>query len=196
MTGHDPRRDLPHAASIGALRAGVALVRAAIASGGAGRPSALFVAGGRRLRPRAAAVLPAVGAAGAVLPAALPEGTADRRRRWRPRSRPRQLLTGDEDIATYTDLCRPGLAALLARPQSAAAQRGLRRDRHRRQGRRGARADQGEDRTGGRGRHAVEARVRVDRFNFGPPVGFPVQFRVIGTGYRRRCARSPTRSAT
>ncbi|WP_420541402.1 efflux RND transporter permease subunit [Phreatobacter oligotrophus] len=26
-----------------------------------------------------------------------------------------------------------------------------------------------------------EARVRVDRFNFGPPVGFPVQYRVIGT---------------
>ena len=25
-----------------------------------------------------------------------------------------------------------------------------------------------------------EARVRVDRFVFGPPVGFPVQFRVIG----------------
>src|SRR6202000_3297018 len=25
-----------------------------------------------------------------------------------------------------------------------------------------------------------EARVRVDRFNFGPPVGFAVQFRVIG----------------
>ena len=25
-----------------------------------------------------------------------------------------------------------------------------------------------------------EARVRVDRFNFGPPVGFPVQYRVIG----------------
>jgi multidrug efflux pump subunit AcrB len=25
-----------------------------------------------------------------------------------------------------------------------------------------------------------EARTRVDRFNFGPPVGFPVQFRVIG----------------
>ncbi|MBR1235798.1 efflux RND transporter permease subunit [Bradyrhizobium sp. AUGA SZCCT0177] len=25
-----------------------------------------------------------------------------------------------------------------------------------------------------------EARVRIDRFNFGPPVGFPVQFRVIG----------------
>src|SRR4051812_17803243 len=26
----------------------------------------------------------------------------------------------------------------------------------------------------------TEARVRVDRFNFGPPVGFPVQFRIIG----------------
>ncbi|MDI9847838.1 efflux RND transporter permease subunit [Rhodoblastus sp. 17X3] len=26
----------------------------------------------------------------------------------------------------------------------------------------------------------AEARVRVDRFNFGPPVGFPVQFRVMG----------------
>ncbi|MCA0425377.1 MAG: efflux RND transporter permease subunit, partial [Proteobacteria bacterium] len=25
-----------------------------------------------------------------------------------------------------------------------------------------------------------EARIRVDRFNFGPPVGFPVQFRVVG----------------
>src|SRR6185437_13292033 len=25
-----------------------------------------------------------------------------------------------------------------------------------------------------------QARVRLDRFNFGPPVGFPVQFRVIG----------------
>ena len=25
-----------------------------------------------------------------------------------------------------------------------------------------------------------QARVRIDRFNFGPPVGFPVQFRVIG----------------
>jgi multidrug efflux pump len=30
----------------------------------------------------------------------------------------------------------------------------------------------------------TEARVRVDRFNFGPPVGFPVQFRVIGPDAR------------
>jgi multidrug efflux pump len=36
----------------------------------------------------------------------------------------------------------------------------------------------------------TEARVRVDRFNFGPPVGFPVQFRVIGpdTGTVREIA--------
>ncbi|NPU11593.1 efflux RND transporter permease subunit [Bradyrhizobium sp. 83012] len=36
-----------------------------------------------------------------------------------------------------------------------------------------------------------EARVRVDRFNFGPPVGFPVQFRVIGpdTAQVREIAR-------
>jgi multidrug efflux pump len=35
-----------------------------------------------------------------------------------------------------------------------------------------------------------QARVRVDRFNFGPPVGFPVQFRVIGpdTGKVREIA--------
>lgn len=26
----------------------------------------------------------------------------------------------------------------------------------------------------------AQARVRVDRFNFGPPVGFPVQFRIVG----------------
>ena len=31
----------------------------------------------------------------------------------------------------------------------------------------------------------AEARARVDRFNFGPPVGFPVQFRVIGPDTRK-----------
>jgi hypothetical protein len=47
-------------------------------------------------------------------------------------------------------LCRPGFAALLARPQPAASERGLCRGRHRRQGRRGARAHQGQDRKCGR----------------------------------------------
>ena len=47
-----------------------------------------------------------------------------------------------------------------------------------------------------------DARARVDRFNFGPPVGFPVQVRVVGTrsdegsrdrlrGAARSCARTP-----
>ena len=40
-----------------------------------------------------------------------------------------------------------------------------------------------------------EARVRIDRFNFGPPVGFPVQFRVIGP-IPTRSATSPIRCAT
>ncbi len=40
-----------------------------------------------------------------------------------------------------------------------------------------------------------EARVRVDRFNFGPPVGFPVQFRVVGPDADEGARRSPTRCA-
>jgi multidrug efflux pump subunit AcrB len=40
-----------------------------------------------------------------------------------------------------------------------------------------------------------EARVRVDRFSYGPPVGFAVQFRVIGPTLRK-CATSPIKSAT
>ena len=81
----------------------------------------------------------------------LPEGTAigvttETRRRGRAaarrRSRHRHLH----------HLYRPGLAALLARPQPAAAERGLRRDRHRGEGRRGARAHQGAAREGGRRR--------------------------------------------
>lgn len=49
-----------------------------------------------------------------------------------------------------------------------------------------ARTVQGRERVKARVEKAVaegaltEARVRVDRFNFGPPVGFPVQFRVVG----------------
>jgi multidrug efflux pump len=31
----------------------------------------------------------------------------------------------------------------------------------------------------------ADARVRVDRFNFGPPVGFPVQFRIVGPDPRQ-----------
>ena len=80
------------------------------------------------------------------------------------------LLKDDKDIATYTVLCRPGFAALLARPQSATAERGLCRDRDRRQGRRGARADQGAAGEGGRRRRADRS-ARARR---------PLQFRSAG----------------
>ncbi len=80
------------------------------------------------------------------------------------------LLKDDKDIATYTAYVGQRLAALLARPQSAASERGLRRDRHRRQGRRGARAHQGQDRERGRRRHA-DGGARARR---------PLQFRSAG----------------
>ena len=40
-----------------------------------------------------------------------------------------------------------------------------------------------------------DVEARVTRLEFGPPVGFPVQFRVIGPD-KARCARSPSRCAT
>ena len=80
------------------------------------------------------------------------------------------LLKDDKDIDDLYVLCRPGFAALLARPQPAAAERGLCRDRHRRQGRRGARAGQGQDR-GCRCRRHADRGARARR---------PLQFRSAG----------------
>ena len=53
------------------------------------------------------------------------------------------------------ELCRAGRAALLARPQSGAAEHEFRADRHRHQGPRGARARQGAARKGARRRRAA-----------------------------------------
>ena len=140
----------------------------------------VFVAGDRRLRPRAAAVLPAVRASRTV-PAAAPAGRHRLQRHREGGEEGRSAAEGRQGYRDLYRLCRPGLAALLARPQPATAERGVCRDRDPVQGRRGARAHQGQDRARGRRRRDLtEARVRVDRFNFGPPVGFPVQFRVIG----------------
>ena len=102
----------------------------------------IFVALDRRLRPRAAAVLPAVGAARTV-PAAAPAGRHRVQRHRKGGEEGRSAAEGRQGHRDLHRLCRPGLAALLARPQSATAERGLRRDRDRVQGRRGARADQG-----------------------------------------------------
>src|SRR3981189_3081382 len=90
------------------------------------------------------------------------------------------LLTGDQDIATYTAYVGQGSPRfwLGLNPQLPDESLGelvvVSKD------------VEARERIKARLEHAVgdgalsEARVRVDRFNFGPPVGFPVQFRVIG----------------
>jgi multidrug efflux pump len=91
-----------------------------------------------------------------------------------------QLLAGDPDIATYTSYVGQGsprfwlgLNPVLPNPnfaQIVIVTKNL----------------EGRERVKARLDRALadgalpEARTRVDRFNFGPPVGFPVQFRVVG----------------
>ena len=90
------------------------------------------------------------------------------------------LLKGDPDIATYTSYVGQGsprfwLGLNPQLPNEAFAEIVI-----------VARDVKARERVKARIEKAVaegaltEARVRVDRFNFGPPVGFPVQFRVIG----------------
>src|SRR6267154_1455394 len=90
------------------------------------------------------------------------------------------LLTGDQDIATYTAYVGQGsprfwLGLNPQLPDESFAEIVV-----------VSKDVEARERIKARLEHAVadgalsEARVRVDRFNFGPPVGFPVQFRVIG----------------
>src|SRR5499425_3312028 len=91
-----------------------------------------------------------------------------------------RLLAGDPDIATYTSYVGQGsprfwlgLNPVLPNPnfaQIVIVTKNL-------EGRERAKARL--DRALAEGA-LPEARTRVDRFNFGPPVGFPVQFRVVG----------------
>lgn len=90
------------------------------------------------------------------------------------------LLKGDKDIATYTSYIGQGsprfwLGLNPQLPNEAFAEIVIvSKDveaRERIKARLEKAVNEGE---------LTEARVRVDRFNFGPPVGFPVQFRVIG----------------
>ena len=94
--------------------------------------------------------------------------------------RAERLLAGDADIATYTSYVGQGsprfwlgLNPVLPNPnfaQIVIVTKSL----------------EGRERVKARLDRALadgalpEARTRVDRFNFGPPVGFPVQFRVVG----------------
>jgi multidrug efflux pump subunit AcrB len=109
----------------------------------------------------------------------LPEGTAFKVTEATVK-KAETLLKGDDDIATYTAYVGRGSSRfwLGLNPQlpneSFAEIVVVAKDveaRERIKSRIEKAVDQGQ---------LSEARVRVDRFNFGPPVGFPVQFRVIG----------------
>ena len=91
-----------------------------------------------------------------------------------------KLLEGDKDISTYTAYVGQGsprfwLGLNPQLPNEAFAEIVIL-----------CKDVEARERVKAKIEHAVangainEARVRVDRFNFGPPVGFPVQFRVIG----------------
>jgi multidrug efflux pump len=95
------------------------------------------------------------------------------------------LLKGDQDIATYTSYVGQGsprfwLGLNPQLPNEAFAEIVI-----------VAKDVEARERIKAKIENAVaegaltEARVRVDRFNFGPPVGFPVQFRVIGPDTRK-----------
>ena len=110
----------------------------------------------------------------------LPEGTAINVTDEVRRRRPRRCSKDDEDIATYTTYVGQGsprfwLGLNPQLPNEAFAEIVI-----------VTKDVEARERIKARLEKAVaegaltEARVRVDRFNFGPPVGFPVQFRVIG----------------
>ncbi|NVN88876.1 MAG: efflux RND transporter permease subunit [Rhodopseudomonas sp.] len=99
--------------------------------------------------------------------------------------RAEQLLNGDDDIATYTAYVGKGpprfwMGLSPALPNESYGEIVIVtkdiKARERVKARLEAAADSGQ---------LPEARVRVDQFNFGPPVGFPVQFRVIGPDTRK-----------
>ena len=109
----------------------------------------------------------------------LPEGTAFNVTE-KSVEKAEKLLKGDNDIATYTAYVGQGsprfwLGLNPQLPNEAFAEIVI-----------VARDVEARERIKAKIENAVadgaltEARVRVDRFNFGPPVGFPVQFRVIG----------------
>src|SRR4249920_2559581 len=109
----------------------------------------------------------------------LPEGTAFNVTE-KSAKKAEALLKGDRDIATYTSYVGQGsprfwlglnpqlpneaFAEIVIVAKNVAARERIK-----------ARLEKAVS-----GGALTEARVRVDRFNFGPPVGFPVQFRVIG----------------
>ena len=94
-------------------------------------------------------------------------------------------------------LCRPRRHPLLPAAERAAAQRLLRPGRHRRQGRGGARAAARRAREVLLAEEFPRPSPRVYPLELGPPVGWPVQYRVsgpdVGQGARRSPSASPRR---
>ena len=121
------------------------------------------------LRQRAAAVLPDLGAAGAVPADQAAGGFVDHRDDGGGRGG-RGAARGRRRRRPCHRLCRAGQRALLARAEPAAAEPVLRRDRDPVEGHRGARADQGAARAGGRRRRAQP----------GAGAGRPLQLRAAG----------------
>ena len=107
-----------------------------------------------------------------------------------------RLLAGDPDMVTSTTYVGQGsprfwlgLNPVLPNPNFAQIVIVTERPR-------GARARQGPAGAGDcRKVRCRQARVRVDRFVFGPPVGFPVQFRIIGPDADEGARASPKRYA-
>ena len=109
----------------------------------------------------------------------LPEGTAFNVTE-KSVKKAEDLLKGDQDIATYTSYVGQGsprfwLGLNPQLPNEAFAEIVIVAKNVEARERIKARIEKTVDAGA-----LSEARVRVDRFNFGPPVGFPVQFRVIG----------------
>ena len=134
--------------------------------------------GDHRLRP-CSSVLPASERPELFFATALAEGTAFNVTE-KAVKKAEALLKDDKDIATYTAYVGQGsprfwLGLSPQLPNEAFAEIVIL-----------SRDVEARERIKAKIEHAVadgalnEARVRVDRFNFGPPVGFPVQFRVIG----------------
>jgi multidrug efflux pump subunit AcrB len=96
-------------------------------------------------------------------------------------SKAEQLLSGDDDAATWTTYIGQGpprfwLGLNPALPNEAYAEMVIVAKDVKARERLKARIDAAVAKGA-----IAEARVRTDRFTFGPPVGFPVQFRVIGS---------------
>ena len=183
------------ARSIARLRARDRPGASTIASWWSRATAGVFVAALIGFAPRAAAVLPALRAAGAVLPDAHAGGLVDRRHAGDGEAG-RGAARGRRRHRHSTRPMSGRAAALLARPQPATAERGLCRDRHRR--RRTSRRASGSR----RGSKALSPTARCRRRGCASTASISARrsaFRCSSASSgrtRARCATSPIECAT